>query len=443
MTLRPCVVCGEPTGRTRCPEHTPIRSRATAEQRGCDTAWRSLSRRARRLSPLCEDCGATENLSTDHSEEAWARKAAGKVIRLQDFTVLCGPCNTRRGPADPRGEGLTSRLRHPQVRQSFSHRPPDTPGKRMSVPSIPCACVGVLGDRSSSSMRVHVPGASVNRLPAPSRMTRCPEGLNAKEALSPYSIVGFGDGKWTRKQPFLEPAIRAGLKGQITMPPLSFKGWPADRAARRVRFVREFCRVPSGHAAGDPVRLRDFQTEIVAGAFAPGVRTALVSIPRANGKTALAAMLGLAELFVGPPSAETLVVATDQRQVDLTLKLARRMVELNPVLEERFHVFRDRLYLPENDATLLPLPAEPGALHGHDPSLLIVDELHVVTRDVWEAATTAAGKRAESLTLAIGTTSTSVDSIMWELVEHGRLADDPAFYFRGVRRPGRLRCRRP
>jgi len=207
--------------------------------------------------------------------------------------------------------------------------------------------------------------------------------------------------------------------------------------------VREFCRVPSGHAAGDPVRLRDFQTEIVAGAFAPGVRTALVSIPRANGKTALAAMLGLAELFVGPPSAETLVVATDQRQADLTLKLARRMVELNPVLEERFHVFRDRLYLPENDATLLPLPAEPGALHGHDPSLLIVDELHVVTRDVWEAATTAAGKRAESLTLAIGTTSTSVDSIMWELVEHGRLADDPAFYFRGVRRPGRLRCRRP
>ncbi len=90
------------------------------------------------------------------------------------------------------------------------------------------------------------------------------------------------------------------------MPPLSFKGWPADRAARRVRFVREFCRVPRGHGAGDPVRLREFQTEIVAGAFAPGVRTALVSIPRANGKTALAAMVGLAELFVGPPSAETL-----------------------------------------------------------------------------------------------------------------------------------------
>ncbi len=114
-------------------------------------------------------------------------------------------------------------------------------------------------------------------------------------------------------------------------------------------------------------------------------------------------MLGLAELFVGPPSAETLVVASDQRPADLTLQLVRRMVELKPGLEARFHIFRDRLYLPENDATLLPLPAEPGALHGHDPSLLSVDELHVVTRDVWEAATMAAGKRAELLTLAIST----------------------------------------
>jgi len=183
------------------------------------------------------------------------------------------------------------------------------------------------------------------------------------------------------------------------------------------------------------VRLRSFQTEIVRGAFAPGIRTALVSVPRANGKTALAAMLGLAELFVGPPSAETLVVASDQRQAEITLKLARRMVEQSPELAERVHVFRDRLELPENDATLLPLPAEPGALHGHDPSLLIVDELHVVTTEVWEAATTAAGKRQESLTLAISTPSSSPDTVMWDLVEHGRAGDDAAFYFREYAAP--------
>lgn len=229
--------------------------------------------------------------------------------------------------------------------------------------------------------------------------------------------------------------MKSGAKGQITAEPLSFKGWPRGRAARRVRFIQTYCRVPRGHGVGDPVRLREFQREIVAGAFGPGVRTALVSIPRANGKTCLAAMLGLAEMFVGPPSAETLVVASDQRQADITLKLARRMVELNSELADRVQVFKDRLYLPENDATLLPLPAEPGALHGHDPSLLIVDELHVVTREVWEAATTAAGKREESLTLAISTPSTSAETIMWELVEHGRTAWDPAFYLREYAAP--------
>jgi phage terminase large subunit-like protein len=221
----------------------------------------------------------------------------------------------------------------------------------------------------------------------------------------------------------------------VTAEPLDFTGWPRGRASRRLRFIREQCLVPRGHGAGKQVRLREFQREIIRGAFAPGIRTALVSIPRANGKTALAAMLGLAELFVGPPSAEVLIVASDQRQADLTLKLARRMVELNPVLAERVHVFRDRLVVPENDALLLPLPAEPGGLHGHDPSLLILDELHVVTREVFEAASTAAGKRAESLTLAISTPSSSPDSLMWELVQHGRTGDDPAFYLKEFAAP--------
>ena len=60
----------------------------------------------------------------------------------------------------------------------------------------------------------------------------------------------------------------------------------------------------------------------------------------------LAAALALAEMFVGPPSAEVLCVASDQKQAAHVLKYARRMVELNPVAE-RVHVYADRLYLPE------------------------------------------------------------------------------------------------
>lgn len=224
--------------------------------------------------------------------------------------------------------------------------------------------------------------------------------------------------------------MRAGPKGSIKADPLELSGFPRSRAARREKFIAEYLVTPRGHGAGEPFTLRPFQRDIVRGAFAPGVRTALISLPRANGKTMLAAGLALAEMFVGPASAEVLVVASDQRQANITMKYARRMVELNPALADRVQVYSDRLYLPHNDASLLPLPAEPGALHGHDPSLLIVDELHVVTEQVWEAVTSVTGKRPESLTLAISTPASSPDSIMWRLVEHGRAGSDPAFYFR-------------
>uniref|UniRef100_UPI0007734219 terminase large subunit domain-containing protein n=1 Tax=Dietzia cinnamea TaxID=321318 RepID=UPI0007734219 len=230
-------------------------------------------------------------------------------------------------------------------------------------------------------------------------------------------------------------AIKAGPKSKIEAAPLSFKGWPTDRARRRERFVKTYVNVPKGVGALKPLRLRPWQTEIVRGAYADGVRTAVVSLPRANGKSALAAALAVAELFVGPPSAEVLVVASDERQARIVLNLARRMIELSPELAERAHVYRDRIEVPENDASIRALPADPAALHGFDPSLLVIDELHVVTPAVWEAASSVVGKRPESLTLAISTPSTTPDCVMWSLVEHGRRGDDPAFYLKEFSAP--------
>lgn len=234
--------------------------------------------------------------------------------------------------------------------------------------------------------------------------------------------------------------MKAGPKAPVTADPLDLSGLPEDRAGRRLAFIGDYLTVPKGVGAGLPVRLRDFQVEIVEAVFAPGVRTGLVSLPRANGKTALASMLAVAELFAGPPSAEVLVVASDQRQANITLRMAKRMIELNSALADRAQVYADRIVVPHNDSVLLPLPAEPGALHGFDPSLLIVDELHVVTEAVWEAVTSVSGKRPESLTLAISTPSASPDCVMWRLVEHGRAGDDPAFALREFMAPDGCDC---
>ncbi len=229
--------------------------------------------------------------------------------------------------------------------------------------------------------------------------------------------------------------MKAGVKQQITVDPLDLSDYPAERAARIARFIEEFLVIPKGVGAGEPVRLPDFQREIIDGAFADGIRQALVSIARANGKTGLAAMVGVAELFVGGESPEVLVVASDQRQANITLRVARRMVEMSPALSERCHIYADKLQTPHNGGLLQPLPADPAALHGWDPTLLIVDELHVVTEEVWEAVTSMVGKRPVSTTLAISTPATSIESVMWRLVQHGRTNDDPAFYLREFAAP--------
>lgn len=128
--MRACADCGEPTeayGRcedctaspvAQAPGRHPSKS-STA--RGYGTAWRKLSERARRMQPYCSHCGSHDDLTCDHSPEAWDRYLAGKPIRLVDVDVLCRRCNSEKGRARPdassrpsvprsgaRGVGVTS-----------------------------------------------------------------------------------------------------------------------------------------------------------------------------------------------------------------------------------------------------------------------------------------------------------------------------------------------
>lgn len=219
--------------------------------------------------------------------------------------------------------------------------------------------------------------------------------------------------------------LKAGPKAAVTAGPLDLSMLPAKRDYRRVdAFAREYLRVPKGTGALGPFRLRPWQRQIVKAMYPPTgkrPRQGLVSMPRGNGKSALAAVLALYGLLADDePGAQVITVASDERQARLVYNAARRMIELDERLRERVQVFQDRIYVPHTDSAMMPLPAEPGALQGFDPSLVIVDELHVVTEPVWDAMALAAGKRAESLTLAISTPADRTDSIMWRLVEYGR-----------------------
>ena len=131
-----------------------------------------------------------------------------------------------------------------------------------------------------------------------------------------------------------------------------------------------------------------------------------------------------------------MVVASDARQAGITLPQIAGMVEPNPLLADRTQVFANRLYVPHSDSTLVVLPGEPGALQGWNPSLAIVDELHVVTRAVWDSVALASGKRDRSLVLAISTPGPAREGIMWDLVEHGRRSNDESYVLTEYAAPG-------
>ncbi|GAB2497178.1 terminase large subunit [Promicromonospora xylanilytica] len=202
-----------------------------------------------------------------------------------------------------------------------------------------------------------------------------------------------------------------------------------------VAFAEEYLRVPKGTGALQPFVLRDWQIEIVRQLYPMAdeckrPRQALMSIARGNGKTGLAAVLAAYALFADDEEgAQILVVASDERQAGMVYRSVKRMIELDERLSDQAQIYADRIYLPNTDSELRTLPADEGALQGWDPSLMIVDELHVVTEKVWEAVTTASGKRAQSLTFAISTPSDSAESVMWRLVQHGRSGTDPGFVF--------------
>lgn len=226
---------------------------------------------------------------------------------------------------------------------------------------------------------------------------------------------------------------RAGPKQATAAHPLDLSMLPEKRDYRRVEaFALEFLRVPKGTGALQPFRLRPWQRRIVKAMYPPTgrrPRQGLVSMPRGNGKSGLAAVLAVYALMAdGEQGAQVAVVASDERQARIVWNTARRMIELDDRLAEQVQVFQDRIYVPATDSTLQPFPAEPAALQGWDPTLVIVDELHVVSEPVWDAMALASGKRAASLTLAISTPSDRLDSVMWRLVEYGRAnPDDRSF----------------
>lgn len=225
--------------------------------------------------------------------------------------------------------------------------------------------------------------------------------------------------------------LTGGAKRQADPSPLPLPArFPRSGPERMIKWVERFIVVPTGHGRGKPMKLAAFQKRIIREVFRDqAVRSALVSLPRGNGKTSLSAALALFHLLdVRDDEPEVLAVASDERTAEVLLDMCRRMVALHPELAARVVPYRDRLTVPGNAGVMWALPSTESALHGRNPTYLSLDELHLCSEPIWSACTTAAGKRPRSMVLAISTPAANRhESVMWSLCQHGRTGEDPTF----------------
>lgn len=198
--------------------------------------------------------------------------------------------------------------------------------------------------------------------------------------------------------------MKAGPKAAADPSPLPWCPGSVG-AARFAEFCETYIVTPKGTGAREAMTLRDWQVDLVASVLdaEPRPRLAGWMMPRGQGKSTLVAALGLYDLMEGQEGASVVVAATDERQAQIVFSTAARMVELHEDLSGRVQVFKDRLVVPERGASFVCLPAEPKRLEGLDPTLAILDEIGVISRDVYEVVALAQGKRETSTLLGIGT----------------------------------------
>ena len=184
--------------------------------------------------------------------------------------------------------------------------------------------------------------------------------------------------------------------------------------------------------AGHPLVLEPWQMDIMAEALAvdenehPYWKTVVIVLPRKNGKSTMLAAYAAyhADTWDGQP--EVLLTASSDKQAgrlfDYLVSFARRSEHLR----SRFHIreYIGELARTDGGGKILRMASDPGRLHGFNPSLVVVDELHAWTkpglRKAWAALTSGGGARDNTQTFVISTAGEAAERTEGIL---GRLID--------------------
>jgi len=213
-------------------------------------------------------------------------------------------------------------------------------------------------------------------------------------------------------------------------------------ASKAINFIEIFCSHTKGELSGTPLLLEDWQKKIIGDLFGwkqenglRKYRTALIQLPRKNGKTTLAASIICYVLFSEKERGNELYAAAgDRGQANILFSIVSNMVIQNKELSSRAKVFRNSITNESKGNFYQAISSDSKTKHGFNANCIIFDELHTQpNRDLWDTLTTSTGSRRQPLCIAITTAGYDKNSICYEVYNYAKqvqnkLIEDSSFY---------------
>lgn len=157
------------------------------------------------------------------------------------------------------------------------------------------------------------------------------------------------------------------------------------KANHAVHFIETYCKHSKAPWAGKPFLLSLWQKALVSAAFGfvdretgfRQYREVLLIVARKNGKSTLAAAIGLYLMVMdGEAGAEVYSAATKRDQAKIIWLEARRMVKKSPALAKRIKTLVAEMVCEKYDAAFKPLSSDSDTLDGLNVSGALMDEIH-------------------------------------------------------------------
>jgi len=217
-----------------------------------------------------------------------------------------------------------------------------------------------------------------------------------------------------------------------------------DEANRVIRFFERELTHQLGDLAGQPFKLEQWQRYILRHFFGwkhreTGLRKYKVlylEVPRKNGKSILAAGLGLYLTDADrEPAARVVCFALNEEQAkEAVFDVAREMVYANAKLNKRIKPYTKTMVAMHSASRFQLLSGSKRGKHGKNLSAMIGDEVHEwENREVMDALRTSMVTRSQPVEIYLTTAGFDKNSLCYELheycmdIQEGEL-DDPTFF---------------